>query len=512
MPGTRAVVLLLVLAGVLVHACVAQLLAVTDGSNTMCTTQACCRDQYKRAHTIFDWCVLDADVDASGSGCVIRDRCVGAESECDGLRRQCLVPGSAVSTAATTAIVFNSCFTDATCQDGIFCNGIEVCELNAGEGNLCINSGVPACAAGEHCFETAPSERRCQATCASDADCADNNYCNGAETCRQSAIDISVLVCYAGSAPCPAGSLCLNATQTCSAGCTHALCDDMCTGTYCSDLTNICTPGYYTPVSCPVSQTCDPVRGCVECTVATSLVLCDDMDGCTTDSCDSNVCRHVEQCPAGLVCADSVRTCQVPCNLTTCSTCDGNACEYVNNTCVTGGPPVVCSPQQQCNPLFGTCQNIPCALDAQCPNSGIFCDGRSGCNLLLGECHVVPQCTGADEICLEDLRQCNNVCAVDTDCSFPESTYCDNFRPCDRARDYCLTSRPRCNPVNETCDPFNRECVPGGPTTTPSPSVARVNGRAVFLWVAVIFLFTLVFCILGVAIIHLLRPRSRRAD
>jgi hypothetical protein len=89
------------------------------------------------------------------------------------------------------------CLADADCDDGLMCNGLEIC-LN----NTCV-SGESPCGAHDICDER---NDRClpdaaAAECVSDADCDDGIFCNGQETCSGG-------ICFPGSTPCGDDQLC----------------------------------------------------------------------------------------------------------------------------------------------------------------------------------------------------------------------------------------------------------------------------------------------------------------
>jgi len=85
------------------------------------------------------------------------------------------------------------CRSDADCDDGRFCNGVEHCW-----GGACVAGSIPcsttACdEQGNRCLAPVPPQP--EPECRSDNDCDDGRYCNGVEHCRGG-------VCVAGSNPC----------------------------------------------------------------------------------------------------------------------------------------------------------------------------------------------------------------------------------------------------------------------------------------------------------------------
>jgi hypothetical protein len=85
--------------------------------------------------------------------------------------------------------VFGDCQSSATCDDGLFCNGLEQCV----EGSC--QAGSNPCP-GQTCDEITDT---CVSGCITDAECDDGAYCNGAEWCDAG-------TCVGGTAPC--GSVC----------------------------------------------------------------------------------------------------------------------------------------------------------------------------------------------------------------------------------------------------------------------------------------------------------------
>ena len=169
------------------------------------------------------------------------------------------------------------CSADADCDDGNYCNGPELCELNA-----CV-SGVPiSCDDGVACTTDACNEST--ASCdhvPSQGLCDDGDFCNGSEICD------AQLGCIAGSDPCLGRPCDANANRC--VDCLDASdCDD---GLFCNG-TEVC-----------LNSTC----------YAGSAVNCDDGVPCTNDACNEAT-RNCEsatddtQCDNNVFC-DGVETC-----------------------------------------------------------------------------------------------------------------------------------------------------------------------------------------------------------
>ncbi|MEK6675009.1 MAG: proprotein convertase P-domain-containing protein [Planctomycetota bacterium] len=99
------------------------------------------------------------------------------------------------------------CTTNPQCDDGLFCNGAETCVSGS-----CQAGTAPNCDDGVACTTDACNESTDSCThTANNAACNDGLFCNGAETCNVT------LGCQAGSDPCP-GQTCNESTDTCSSG------------------------------------------------------------------------------------------------------------------------------------------------------------------------------------------------------------------------------------------------------------------------------------------------------
>lgn len=117
-----------------------------------------------------------------------------------------------------------SCGIAEDCDDGLFCNGAEVC--NAGT----CGPGVSPCP--NLCDETADA---C-VDCFGNSDCDDGLFCNGAETCNAGS-------CQAGTDPCAAlGLTCDENIDACTGCVTNANCDD---GLFCNG-SEVCAGGVCT--------------------------------------------------------------------------------------------------------------------------------------------------------------------------------------------------------------------------------------------------------------------------
>jgi hypothetical protein len=153
------------------------------------------------------------------------------------------------------------CTSDADCDDGLFCNGVESCNLST---NTCVAvsacpPSIPPTVCNEITDTCDPVE------CTYDYHCDDGLFCNGVESC-----DPGTYTCVAVSA-CPPSippTVCNEITDTCDpVDCTaHFHCDDglFCNGVEsCNLATNTCVavsacPPSFPPTVCnELTDTCD---------------------------------------------------------------------------------------------------------------------------------------------------------------------------------------------------------------------------------------------------------------
>ncbi len=111
-------------------------------------------------------------------------------------------PDTLVCNTDTGACV--QCTHDSHCSDGNFCNGNEFCS-----NNICID-GTNPCFEDETCEE---ADDMClpdveSYECAADSDCDDGIFCNGEEVCSQGQ-------CMPGTPPCDTGQECSESTGEC---------------------------------------------------------------------------------------------------------------------------------------------------------------------------------------------------------------------------------------------------------------------------------------------------------
>ncbi|HYC53600.1 MAG TPA: prenyltransferase/squalene oxidase repeat-containing protein [Candidatus Binatia bacterium] len=226
--------------------------------------------------------------------------------------------------AYATALAMSAIFLP---DDGLFCNGLEVCDLVEG----CSVVDVPDCNDDVPCTIDACVEATDACSHVDDDSvCSDNLFCNGDETCQGALGCVDAEPDYVPD--CDDGldctvDACVELTDTCSHVADHGACDD---GQFC------------TADSCSTSEGCvAPPRNCA------------DAVACTTDGCDeaADICTHVANdaaCADANVCSDD--TCNVatgclhPPNSAPCD--DGNECT-IDDACAaltcTGTPDPKCA-------------------------------------------------------------------------------------------------------------------------------------------------------------------------
>ncbi|MFO0586492.1 MAG: hypothetical protein U0441_03070 [Polyangiaceae bacterium] len=318
----------------------------------------------------------------------------------------------------------------ALCDDGMFCNGAEVCVLGLG-----CQAGAPVgCDDGRSCTIDACNE--VQKMCShvpNNAACNDGLACNGVETC--SGNGPAPTGCVAG-APIPCGSdgiactvdACDEATVTCKHTPNNAACNN---GLICTPAAGGCAP----PPQCQVSADCNDNNACngaETCVMGQcqpgAPVSCNDNIDCTIDSCDpaNGACSHAPNnavCDDGFTC-DGIETCdaQTGCVSGAPVTCDdgvdctADACVEPGGTCVFTPVNGNCSDGQLCNGME-ICTPNGCAPGAPyvCPSDGIGCT-QEVCDPAVNACVSVPHddLCPCGQTCNAAQGGCGNFCAVST--------------------------------------------------------------------------------------------------
>jgi hypothetical protein len=314
---------------------------------------------------------------------------------------------------------------DGRCDDGLFCNGVETCDVNGG----CRPGVPPVVDDGVSCtLDVCDEEGDVVVHIPMPDRCNNGLFCDGVETC-----DV-VRDCQAGTAP----------VLTDGVNCTNDTCDEANDRVVHTPVNSRCDNGMF----CDGVETCDVVR---DCQAGTAPVLSDGVS-CTNDTCDEVNDRVVHapvnsRCDNGLFC-DGVETCDVvrDCRAGTAPVLtDGVNC--TNDTCDEANDRVVHAP-----------------VNSRCDN-GLFCDGVETCD-------VVRDCQAGTAPVLSDGVSCtNDTCdevndrvvhaPVNSRCD--NGLFCDGVETCDVVRDCQAGTAPVLSDgvscTNDTCDEVNDRVV-----------------------------------------------------
>lgn len=364
---------------------------------------------------------------------------------------------------------------NAACSDGNACNGTEICDAASG-----CKSGTPiTCNDGVYC--TTDSCNPANGACVfspTNTLCDNGIYCDGTEICDPAAAP-GPNGCKAGTAvSCPPSDVvnctvdvCDETTRSCVVKYDNTLCTSGqvctaggCSSTSCTSDAN-CTDGN----ACNGTETCDLSLGSPGHCVAGTPITCNDGKSCTADSCnpstgacvytasttacnDGNLCNGTESCNPSAPGANATTGCvagtALSCNLgKSCATygcnpstgctittgtcpddgnlCNGGAvCQPTNpqsdaNGCV-ATPPVSCPSTGcatgTCNPTTGTCSYL--ADSTKCP-CGQQCDSTGAC----GNFCTVTTCQGK-------VYECGDCVDNDGDCGVDTISDKDCLGPC----------------------------------------------------------------------------------
>ena len=313
---------------------------------------------------------------------------------------------------------------NAACSNGLFCDGSETCDPTLG----CRPGTPPNCNDKVACTaDTCDEANDICAHVVNNASCSNGVFCDGAEVCNPTLgcrpgpattcndnIDCTTDRCVEANDTCthaPVNSVCINdkfcdGVETCSPtlGCqagTPPNCMDnvACTEDRCVEATDSCAHVEF-DAACNNGLFCDGVERCEELLgcYAGAAPSCSDNVDCTVDACieATDSCSHTASnalCNDGLFC-DGVEICSplLGCQPGTAPDCDDDitctldSCSEVAHECV------------------NTPKNTPC-------NNGQFCDGTEQCDPLIG-CvpGTPPNCADAltctDDTCIEATDMC----------------------------------------------------------------------------------------------------------
>jgi hypothetical protein len=330
---------------------------------------------------------------------------------CDGVER-CDVEAGCVAGAAPTVDDGVVCTADAcdeevdevvhvaqdgVCDNGLFCDGVERCDVEAG----CVGGAAPEVDDGVDCTEDACDEEADEVVHSpSDVACDNGLFCDGVERC-----DV-VEGCVAGAAVLLEDGL----------ACTEGRCDEAQDQVVQLPLHERCDNGLF----CDGAERCDAVEGCV----AGGAPVVDDGVDCTEDACDEEADEVVHRpldarCDDGQLCSGEER-CDV-----VLGCLDGDALELDDG--------VLCT-VDRCDDATGEVSHVP--LDGRC-DDGLFCNGVETCDVNGGCRPGVPPVVDDGVSCTLDV--CDEEGDVVVHIPMPDrcnnGLFCDGVETCDVVRD-----------------------------------------------------------------------------
>jgi uncharacterized repeat protein (TIGR01451 family) len=291
----------------------------------------------------------------------------------------------------------------ASCDDGDFCNGVEVCVAGS-----CQPGAAPSCDDQDPCTADScdPTAGCIHTALADGTGCDDGNACTQGDSCQGGSCLGAPVVCAALD-QCHVAGTCDPATGMCSnpAAADGAACDD---GNACTQ-TDSCQGGSCVGGSavvctaldqCHAAGTCDPATGICSNPAALDGTACDDGNACTSgDACHTGACTST-----------AIPGC-VPC--TTAADCsDGNSCTTdicdASGVCAHSNVPgcIPCTTAADCDD-HDACTQDACGADGSCAITAI--PGCQRCNTVAdcddGDACTADSCTGG--ACRHDaIAQC----------------------------------------------------------------------------------------------------------
>ncbi len=336
------------------------------------------------------------------------------------------------------------------CDDGSFCNGVEVCDAAAG----CQSGLLPDCEDGVACTTDSCNEAADGCDHLAVAAVCDNGlFCDGSEVCNP------VSGCQAGpSLNCNDGVACtVDSCDEAGDSCTHApqasLCADgnACNGEERCDSVAGCLPG--PGLECGdgnpcTADGCDPVSGCRN-TAVTNGTAC----------ADGTVCNGAENCQAGLCVAGTPLVCSDG-NVCTADQCDpASGCSH---PAVANGTP--CPDADRCDGAE-TCQAGTCAAAAPLAcNDGRFCNGIETCDPATGCVRGVEPCDDSVDCTVDLCIEATDSCSFQADdLACLDGSFCNGLERCDPQDDCVNPGPPSCDDgiacTTDSCNPLDDDCV-----------------------------------------------------
>ena len=316
------------------------------------------------------------------------------------------VGGDATATTGGEDVVVDVCDTDADCDDELFCNGVETCSPDA------LDSEANGCVPGEAPKGTDPNPVDCQILMGCDE-----------ETDSFPLTDLAAGDACDDGIACTANDVC-NGEGGCKGSVSDTLCDD---GLFCNGV-----------------ETCNSVVGCK---AGIAPVGTDDDP---TDCLIPGPCEEPTQ-SFTLVPAETGKACDDAVECTFGDACTGaGTCEGEPNHAFCSDD-AFCNGEEVCDPKAGACVAGPVAEPGEDPDPN-DCMVFGECNEESDDFALVAAESGAP---CDDGVDCTSgdVCDVQSECAgVPQPQQCDNGDFCDGA---------------ETCDP-TLGCQAGTPPTPPA--------------------------------------------
>jgi hypothetical protein len=371
-----------------------------------------------------EYCDDVSDCSSTGDPCLPGEICNDVTDTCDqptgGCGNGLVDPGEECDDGNTTPgdgcdencmrePLPSTCNSDADCDNGLFCDGIEFCKIFQNNDNQCRRGTPVKCAAGELCNEIidqcVPQQSVCGNGIQETGEDCDDGAANGTTTCgcqTDCTYTAQGTACEDGEF-CTSGDTCTGSGSCSSGGPTDCSDGVGCTDDSCDEANDTCvnTPNNANcdnGLFCDGAETCDTTLDCL----AGTPPIIDDGVGCTDDSCDeaNDVIVHT---PNNGLCDNS-------------KFCDGSeTCDVVND-CQAGTPPVIddgvgCT-DDSCDEVNDTVVHAP--NDGLCDN-GDFCNGLETCDTV-NDCVAGPEpCDPQTEICDEPTDQCLPIGGCQTD-------------------------------------------------------------------------------------------------
>ncbi len=412
----------------------------------------------------------DADACTTQDKCA-QGKCVGTVLSCDD-KNPCT--SEACDVKAGCVIVANS----APCDDGNACTSGDTCK-----GGSCTSGQTVGCDDKEPCTTDSCDAKAGCLHSATVGGCDDGNPCTQGDSCNASG------KCGSGANVCNCvqdgdckqdadacnGVLSCQANQCVTKPGTVVVCDASgdtpCLVNTCDPKSGTCAGVASAAKPCDDASLCTTGDACTAGKCVGNAIGCDDLNPCTTDSCDAKLgCQHVnangglcsdgnnctlgDQCQGGQ-CIAGANQCNCSKNADCAKFDDGNLCNgtYSCNAgqCKPDASTIVTCPPapdgctlSACDPGQGKCITLAAPNGAVC-DDGNACTTAGQC--FVGNCLVKP-------ISCDDANPCTaDSCSATTGCAnkglptFPPTT-CNDGNPCTNI-DACVGGK--CQGLFNTC-------------------------------------------------------------